>query len=95
MQQASSSTPSHKAGLTVLLTGASGFIGTQILCQLLANSQIVKVIVLVRGETHDAALHRTVNAAKEAQWWIDQHLQRVIVWKGDLSKPQLGLEDGN
>ncbi|PHH63093.1 hypothetical protein CDD81_6338 [Ophiocordyceps australis] len=78
--------------LTVLLTGANGFIGSQILRQLLESKTIGQVVAVVRGETRDAARKRAISAAKTALWWTDEHADKLQVWPGDLSLPQLGLD---
>ncbi|KAK3944863.1 hypothetical protein QBC46DRAFT_445730 [Diplogelasinospora grovesii] len=78
--------------LTVLLTGANGFIGTQILRQLLEHDRVGRVVAVVRGQTADAARSRTVDAARRALWWTDFHGEKLEVWPGDLSLPHLGLE---
>lgn len=78
--------------LTVFLTGANGFIGTQILRQLLEHHQVKQVIALVRGETAEAARQRTISAATKALWWTQSHEKKLQVWKGDLSLPQFGLD---
>ena len=78
--------------LTVLLTGGNGFVGTQILRQLLEHRQVSHVIAVVRGETDDAARNRTIDAATRARWWTDLHAEKLQVWQGDLSLPRLGLE---
>ncbi|KAL9637232.1 MAG: hypothetical protein Q9164_002318 [Protoblastenia rupestris] len=95
--------PEPKELLTVLLTGANGFIGTQVLRQLLEHSRVNRVITVVRGESADMARQRTIDAARRAQWWTEFHEEMLEVWPGDLSLPHLGLdpakwrlvEDGN
>ncbi|PKY04276.1 acetyl-CoA synthetase-like protein [Aspergillus campestris IBT 28561] len=77
---------------SVFLTGASGFIGTQILRQLLGLRHVSRVISLVRGETDEASRYRTVDAAVKALWWKDHHAEKLDVWRGDLSQPNLGLD---
>ncbi|TDZ15057.1 Nonribosomal peptide synthase atnA [Colletotrichum orbiculare MAFF 240422] len=78
--------------LTVFLTGSNGYLGTQILRQLLERPDVACVIALVRGETTDKAKGRLVEAATKALWWTEFHDDKLEVWKGDLSMPQLGLE---
>lgn len=78
--------------LTVLLTGSNGFIGTQILRQLLEHKRVARVIALVRGETAEDARSRTVDAAMKALWWSEFHGEKLEVWQGDLSLPHLGLD---
>ncbi|KAJ5782044.1 hypothetical protein N7457_003818 [Penicillium paradoxum] len=77
---------------TVFLTGATGFIGTQILRQLLEDCRVSRVICLVRGETDDAARHRAIEKAVQALWWTTHHAEKLEVWRGDLSLPHLGLD---
>jgi amino acid adenylation domain-containing protein/thioester reductase-like protein len=77
---------------TVLLTGASGFIGTQVLRQLLEHRYVSRVICLVRGDTDEAARHHTIDGAVKALWWTNHHAEKLDVWRGDLSLPKLGLD---
>lgn len=77
---------------TVLLTGANGFIGTQILRQFLEHDQVGRVIAIIRGESAEAEKRSLVDAVKKAQWWTEFHDAILEVWPGDLSMPHLGLE---
>ncbi|KGO38965.1 Male sterility, NAD-binding [Penicillium expansum] len=83
---------SVKNSFTVLLTGANGFVGTQILRQLLEHPHVSHIICLVRGDTDEAARQRTINAALKALWWNDHHADKLEVWRGDLSLRNLGLD---
>lgn len=74
----------------VLLTGASGFLGTQMARRLLADTD-VSLVALVRGETDDAAARRLRRA-----WWDWPELgdaigRRVDVVRGDVAETRLGL----
>ncbi|KAI3009361.1 hypothetical protein CBS147346_2252 [Aspergillus niger] len=77
---------------TVFLTGANGFLGTQLLRQLLSHRNVSRVICLVRGDTDAAARQRTISIAKEALWWTEHHAEKLEVWRGDLALPKLGLD---
>ncbi|KAI6749308.1 hypothetical protein HG530_015147 [Fusarium avenaceum] len=77
---------------TVLLTGANGFIGTQILRQFLEHDQVGRVIAIIRGESAEAEKRSLVDAVRKAQWWTEFHDAILEVWPGDLSMPHLGLE---
>ncbi|CAH0039595.1 unnamed protein product [Clonostachys rhizophaga] len=79
--------------LTVLLTGATGYIGTQILRQLLEHRQVSNVIAIARGVSDDDARNRVVDSAVKALWWTDFHQEKLMVWPGDLSLSRLGLDD--
>lgn len=78
--------------VSVFLTGGNGFLGTQILRQLIEDSRVTRVIALVRGKTDDEASRRTVEAAMKALWWTGSHQSKLCVWAGDLGMPQLGLD---
>ncbi|KAK1622516.1 amino acid adenylation domain-containing protein [Colletotrichum phormii] len=77
--------------LRVFLTGASGYLGTQILRQLLERRDVACVTTLVRGATPQAAKSRVIEAAQKALWWTEFHDEKLDVWMGDLAKPELGL----
>ncbi|KAK6197012.1 hypothetical protein LQW54_010974 [Pestalotiopsis sp. IQ-011] len=81
----------HTGQNVVFLTGATGFLGSQILRQLLALPSVSKVIVLVRARDARTGLQRTVTAATTARWWSPRLADRIEVWLGDLSRPRLGV----
>ncbi|KAL0941717.1 hc-toxin synthetase [Colletotrichum truncatum] len=85
--------PPNTTNLTVFLTGASGYLGTQILRQLLEHQDVGHVVALARGTTIDLAREKVVEAAQKALWWTEFHAERLEVWKGDLALPQLGLHE--
>ncbi|EGP85178.1 uncharacterized protein MYCGRDRAFT_110642 [Zymoseptoria tritici IPO323] len=74
------------------LTGGTGYLGIQILHDLLSSNRFEKVVVLVRAHNADAGLTCVKRAAEAAGWWQDSAAQSIEVWCGDLSKPRLGLE---
>ncbi|KAI1812776.1 non-ribosomal peptide synthetase [Poronia punctata] len=78
--------------VSVFLTGGNGFLGTQILRQLIEDSRVARVVALVRGKTDDEASRRTIDAATRALWWTGSHQSKLCVWAGDLGMPQLGLD---
>lgn len=80
------------SGAVVFLTGATGFLGTQLLRQLLANTQIKQVVVLVRAPTIERGLERLKRAATIAGWWEnDRPVDRIEVWTGNLATEKLGI----
>jgi long-chain acyl-CoA synthetase len=75
---------------TALVTGATGFLGTQIVRRLLTQSDL-RVLALVRGEDDEAAERRLSRA-----WWDWPELgkaigQRIEIVRGDVAQPRLGL----
>ncbi|MCE5214860.1 MAG: AMP-binding protein [Methanobacterium sp.] len=76
----------------VLITGATGFLGTQIIQRLL-NETKYEIMVLVRGEDKLTALNRLKRA-----WWEFSDLksaigQRIYLLNGDITQNQLALTD--
>ncbi|CAG8028349.1 unnamed protein product [Penicillium olsonii] len=74
----------------VFLTGATGFLGIEILRQLLALPTI-HVYALVRATKEAQAEDRLTQKAVAAGWWKPDYTSRLHVWQGDLTLPQLGL----
>ncbi|CAG9951160.1 unnamed protein product [Clonostachys rosea f. rosea IK726] len=81
------------ADATIFLTGATGYLGTEILRQLVHSDAIKTVIVLVRSKSSRMGLERVKDAARITGWWRDNDKDKIEVWTGDLSQPHLGLEE--
>ena len=75
----------------VLLTGGTGFLGSQILFKLLTCPNFRKVIVHVRADSVALGLQRVMHSATMAKWWSDAFLDHLEIWLGDLAKPMIGL----
>ncbi|KAL9120193.1 MAG: hypothetical protein Q9187_003247, partial [Circinaria calcarea] len=75
----------------IFLTGASGYLGSAILQQLMARSNI-RVFALVRCLTEFTSLQRIIDAAAKMGWWQDAFRSRITLWQGDLTAPDLGLD---
>ena len=78
------------SGLTVLVTGAAGFLGTEVSLRLLRDTDL-PIVALVRGKDVEGATRRLRRA-----WWGRPELaaeigRRVEVVRGDVSLPGLGL----
>lgn len=74
-------------GITVVLTGSTGSLGSYLLDALLASTQVSKVICLNRG-IHGEDKQRAVNASRGL---ISEWGDRVQFLRADLGKPRLGL----
>ena len=83
---------SRQATGIVFLSGATGFLGIQVLRQLLAQPQVKKVITLVRATDAKHARQRILSSARVARWWASGLLKRTEVWTGDLEKQKFGLQ---
>ena len=73
---------------TVLLTGATGFLGAHVLAELLRKYPSASVMCLQRSPNHDA-IQKNLEGYN---LWDDGFAPRIDVRKGDLSNPGLGLD---
>ena len=78
---------------TVFLTGATGFLGSYILHELLDGPTKARVIAHVRAEDAAVGLSRLESTMKAYGLWSPSWItaSRLEVVIGDISKPQLGL----
>ncbi|MDO0917730.1 thioester reductase domain-containing protein [Streptomyces sp. DT2A-34] len=77
----------------ILLTGATGFLGSHLLLDLLRHSD-AHVYCLVRAADEEAAVARLGEALKGyALPWSSENRRRVTVLPGDIRHPHLGLTD--
>lgn len=72
----------------ILLTGATGFIGSYLLDELLAQTDATIHCLLRSGGSE-----RLQQALQAIGRWQPAHAARLRVIQGDLTQPQLGLED--
>lgn len=76
----------------VFLTGATGYLGSAILKQLMAQPK-VHVFALVRCPSESSGLQRVIHAANKTGWWQEHFRCRIHIWKGDLVAPDFGLKN--
>jgi amino acid adenylation domain-containing protein/thioester reductase-like protein len=76
----------------VLLTGATGYLGSRLLLSLLQNTQ-AEVFCVVRSQEGSSGFNRIVDKVEVIQKLSPKQIARVIPVKGDLSKPLLGLTE--
>ncbi|MEV6067732.1 thioester reductase domain-containing protein [Nocardia sp. NPDC052001] len=77
----------------ILLTGATGFLGSHVLLDLLRHSQ-AHVVCVVRADDDQAAARRLEDAVRRyALPWSREVLRRVTPLAADLRLPRLGLTD--
>lgn len=78
----------------ILLTGATGFLGTELAAGLIRCPEAEKIYALVRAADPEEAAHRL-----RAAWYHDQELykavgDRIIPVTGDFTRAGLGIEEG-
>lgn len=81
----------QRESMNVMLTGATGFLGSRILRDLCQDSRVHRILVHVRSQNAQKALQRIVQSAVLAGWWTRNFSCKLEVWPGDLAKPRLGL----
>ncbi|PQE26205.1 L-aminoadipate-semialdehyde dehydrogenase large subunit protein [Rutstroemia sp. NJR-2017a BBW] len=77
--------------LTIFLTGATGFLGSYLLRDLLTRSQPIKVILHVRALDAEAALARVVQTCQAYGVWDPEWTSKITCVVGNLGDPNLGL----
>ncbi|CAI2415503.1 Linear gramicidin synthase subunit D [Serratia fonticola] len=78
---------------TVMLTGATGYLGAFFLRDLLATPNIKQVICLIRATDEMTARLRIQQNLLQYGLWDPVLNQRITIITGDLSLPKLGLND--
>ncbi|MFF2367918.1 thioester reductase domain-containing protein [Streptomyces sp. NPDC058122] len=77
----------------ILLTGATGFLGSHLLLDLLRHSD-AHVHCLVRAADEETATARLAESLKSHGLpWSSEIRRRVMVLPGDIRRPRLGLSD--
>ncbi|TGJ81173.1 hypothetical protein E0Z10_g7591 [Xylaria hypoxylon] len=76
---------------TVFLTGATGFLGSYILREILEGPAKAHVIVHVRADDTAAGLARVKSTLTAYGLWSPEWLSRIEAVVGDISRPSLGL----
>lgn len=77
---------------TVLLTGATGFVGAGIAHEILASTDL-RLICLARAGDDQRATRRVIDVLAERGWWEPAYQDRLAGVAGDLSLPGLALSD--
>jgi len=76
---------------SLLMTGATGFVGRFLLAQLLQEAD-AKIYCLVRDRSVEAAALRLRTTLSKWGLWRDEFERRLIPVPADLSRPRLGLD---
>lgn len=77
---------------SVLLTGATGFLGAFILRELLTQTR-ARVYCLVRCDSTEEGLKRIQSNLESYSLWAQDYSTRIRVLRGDLAEPSLGLSN--
>ncbi|MGH2839295.1 MAG: SDR family oxidoreductase [Solirubrobacteraceae bacterium] len=84
-------TPPPQRDDTVLLTGATGFLGMELLARLLDDTDR-RVLALIRARSDDEAQSRLRTTLAGLFDDPAPHADRVVALRGDLTSPGLGLD---
>jgi amino acid adenylation domain-containing protein/thioester reductase-like protein len=90
--------PSWLSEGRLFLTGATGFLGANLLYRLLSMSSMKEIACLARGNKHHSPLDRIQNTLKRYDLWnehISQNMPKLIVLDGDMTKERLGLSQND
>ena len=79
----------------VLLTGATGFIGSFLLRDLLQQNTDLVVHCIVRGNNAEHGFERLRAALQHAEIWNDAFASRIRVVVGDITEVRFGLSDAD
>jgi thioester reductase-like protein len=74
-----------------LLTGATGFLGSFLLSELLRQYPAAHVHALVRGANDAQARQKLIASLSKFGLWDDALAERIHIVNGDLARPLLGL----
>jgi amino acid adenylation domain-containing protein/thioester reductase-like protein len=77
---------------SILLTGATGFVGRFLLAELVRGSSAT-IYCLVRGTSRTAAASRLEASLKKWDLWSSEMMSRVVAVAGDLRDPRFGLDE--
>ncbi|TCO60863.1 non-ribosomal peptide synthetase [Actinocrispum wychmicini] len=77
---------------TVLLTGATGFVGARIAYDILAGTDL-RLVCLARAGDDDRATRRVVDVLAGRGWWDPAFADRLTGFAADLALPRLALAD--
>lgn len=84
-----------KVAHNVFLTGATGFLGTAILHNLLEHHPTTRIYALIRCPTEQEGLLRLLQALDSQGRWQPAYLSRLFVIPGDLNNDNLGMSTQN
>lgn len=82
-------------GGSILITGATGFVGRFLLRELLDQGPENRIICLVRGATDEDAWKRLTGVMQGQGLLKSGDLERISIVRGDLSKEGLGLTEAS
>jgi long-chain acyl-CoA synthetase len=80
---------------TILITGATGFVGRNIIPRIMRSDPESRLILLIRGETDEAVEQRYNDLLQDLSVDLNfNDLNKRIQWvRGDISERRLGLSD--
>ncbi|KAI0382686.1 hypothetical protein F5Y04DRAFT_287742 [Hypomontagnella monticulosa] len=83
----------NPSGKTVLVTGATGSLGSHLIACLAKLPDVVRVVCLNRSTRSDAKERQEQALAKKGISLSEKAAEKLMVFETDMSKPKLGLSD--
>ena len=84
--------PPPQAGLRILLTGATGSLGSHVLHQILCDARVGHIFLLVRGTSTYASRERVIKALYSRGLEVPPNFEsKTTILPGKLSESNLGL----
>lgn len=77
---------------TIVLTGATGALGSELFSRLLSRYPDHKIVAIVRGKSQDNAEQRLMAAIDDPALW-KRYGDRIQALRGDVGQPMFGLDD--
>lgn len=77
---------------TIVITGATGALGSELLPRLLLRYPEHNVVAIVRGRSQSDVEQRLIQAVDAPEVW-KKYADRIEVWRGDVGLPMFGLGD--
>lgn len=78
---------------TVFLTGATGYLGSFIVRELLQREAQIHIIAHVRAKSAEHGLERIKNSSIAYGIWDDSYAQRITPFTGSIEEKKFGLSD--
>ena len=77
-----------------MITGATGFLGSHLLSEILRQPATETVYCLVRTRGEESPMDRLRTALQSRGLWREEHEHRIVALASDVQLHHFGLDDG-